>query len=153
MNRYTALACVLLLSIIVLTIGCIEEPATKIQEVTFDQLFTNPDQYDGCYVTIEGFYFNGFEIIVLSEKLEYSGYAEGHLVPKGRMLWVEGGISKEVYDKLYQQQMMGPLEYYGKVRINGTFEYGAKYGHLGAYSSQIVPIEVELLSWYPPEKQ
>ena len=73
MNRYTALACVFLLSIIVLTIGCIEEQATKIQDVTFDQLFTDPDQYDGCYVTIDGFYFNGFEIIVLSEKLEYSG--------------------------------------------------------------------------------
>ena len=153
MNRYTALACVFLLSIIVLTIGCIEEQATKTQEVTFDQLFANPDQYGGCYVTIEGFYFNGFEIIVLSEKLEYSGYAEGHLVPKGRMIWVEGGISEEVYDKLYQQQMMGPLEYYRKVKINGKFEYGAKYGHLGAYSSQIVPTEVELLSWSPPEKQ
>ncbi|NYT01047.1 MAG: hypothetical protein GKB99_04920 [Methanocellales archaeon] len=153
MNRHTAQSFIFLLLIIVLTCGCIEEPATKIQEVTFDQLFTNPDKYDGCYVTIEGFYFNGFEITVLSENLEYSGYAEEHLVPKGRMIWVEGGISKEAYEKLYQQQMMGPLECYGKVKIDGTFEYGAKYGHIGMYSSQIVPTEVELLSWSPPEKQ
>ncbi len=150
MNRYVALACVSLLSIIGLTIGCSEEQGAKVQEVTFDQLFANPDQYNGRYVTVEGFYFSGFEVIVLSEKLEYSGYAEGHLVPKGRMVWIEGGIPEEVYGKLYQQQMMGPSERYGKVRVKGIFEYGAEYGHLGAYTSRIVPLEVELLPWSPP---
>lgn len=153
MNRYVALACVFLLTIIGLTIGCSEEQGAKIQEVTFDQLFANPDQYNGRYVTVEGFYFSGFEVIVLSEKLEYSGYAEGHLVPKGRMVWIEGGIPKEVYDKLYQQQMMGPSERYGKGRVTGKYEYGGKYGHVGAYSSQIVPVEVELLLWSPPAKR
>ena len=153
MNRYAALACVSLLSIIGLTIGCSEEQAKKAQEVTFDQLFANPDQYNGRYVTVEGFYFSGFEVIVLSEKLEYSGYAEGHLTPKGRMVWIEGGIPKEVYDKLYQQQMMGPSERYGKGRVTGKYEYGGKYGHVGAYSSQIVPVEVELLLWSPPAKR
>ncbi len=69
--------------------------------------------------------------MVISEELKYSGYTEGHLLPSGRMLWIEGGIPKEVYDRLYQQQMMGPLERYGKVRVKGKFEYGAKYGHLG----------------------
>ncbi len=150
MNKYVAPACICLLSIIGLTIGCSEEQATKVREVTFDQLFTNPDQYNDRYVIIEGFYFSGFEVIVLSEKLEYSGYAEGHLVPKGRMVWIEGGIPKEVYDKLYQQQMMGPSERYGKVRLKGIFEYGAEYGHLGAYTSRIVPLEAELLPWSPP---
>jgi hypothetical protein len=153
MNKYVAPACISLLSIIGLTIGCSEEQATKVREVTFDQLFTNPDQYNGRYVIIEGFYFSGFEVIVLSEKLEYSGYAEGHLVPKGRMVWIEGGIPKEVYDKLYQPQMMGPWERYGKIRVKGKFEYGAKYGHIGAYNSQVVPLEVELLLWSPPAQQ
>ena len=59
-------------------------------------------------------------------------------------------IPREVYDALYQQQMMGPTERYGKVRLKGQFEYGAKYGHLGGYSSQIIPSEVELLKWSPP---
>ena len=153
MSRYFALVSMLLLPIVSLTIGCRDEPATQVQKVTFDRLFTSPDQYNSKYVAIEGFYFQGFETIVLSERLEYSGYAERHLIPKGRMIWVSGGIPKEVYDKLYQQQMMGPSERYGKVRVKGKFQYGGKYGHVGAYDSQIVPSEVELLPWSPPVKQ
>ena len=70
-------------------------------------------------------------------------------MPKGKMLWVEGGIPKEIYDKLNQQQMMGPSERYGKLRIEGMLEYGGKYGHLGSYDAQIVPSRVHLISWSP----
>jgi len=145
--------CASLLLIIGFTIGCSEERATGVQYATLEQLFTNPDKYNGRQVVVEGFYFHGFETIVLSERLEYSGYAEGHLVTKGKMLWVEGGIPKGIYDKLNQQQMMGPAERYGKVKITGKFEYGGQFGHLGAYGSQIVPSEVELLPWSPPVPQ
>lgn len=141
------------LGLLLLIAGCNESQAPKVQEVTFNQLFADLDKYNGNEITIEGFYFHGFEVIVLSESLESSGYAQGHLIPKGKMVWVEGGIPKEVYDKLYQQQMMGPLERYGKVRVKGKFEYGAEYGHLGAYSAQIVPSEVEVLPWSRPAKQ
>ena len=119
------------------------------QEFSFEQWFSNPDPYNGKEITIEGYYFSGFEIMVLSEKLDYSGQAEGHLIPTGRMLWIEGGIPKEIYDSLYQQEMMGPTERYGQIRITGKFEYGKEYGHLGQYNYQIVPSEVWLLSWIP----
>ena len=142
--------CVLLLSLIGLNIGCSGNQGAKVQEVTFAQLLTNSDQYNGRYVSLDGFYFHGFEVIVLSEKLEYSEFAPGHLVPRGKMVWIEGGIPEEVYDRLYQQQMMGPLERYGKVRVTGRFEFGGKYGHVGAYNSQIVPTEVVLLPWSQP---
>jgi hypothetical protein len=150
-----AIVGLLLLALSVMGLGtnCGENQATKAQEVTFEQLFTNPEPYNGKNITIEGSFFGGFEVIVLSEDLEYSGYAPEHLVPKGKRVWIEGGIPKEVYDKLHQQRMMGPSERYGKVRVTGKFEYGAKYGHVGAYSSQIVPVEVELLLWSPPAKQ
>ncbi|MFC1971025.1 hypothetical protein ACFLV0_03720 [Chloroflexota bacterium] len=72
-------------------------------------------------------------------------------MPKGRMIWVSGGIPKEVYDKLDQQQMMGPLERFGKVKMTGKFEYGEKYGHLGGYVQQITPTETIILPWSPPE--
>jgi hypothetical protein len=120
------------------------------QADTFDGLFSNINAYNGKDITIEGFYFQGWEVNVLSERLELSGYAEGHLVPKGRMIWVSGGISKEVYDKLNQQQQMGPTERFGKVRITGEFEYGGKYGHLGEYEQQITPTETIILPWSPP---
>ena len=98
----------------------------------------------------EGFYYQGFETIVICEKLDYSGHAPLHLVPEGRMLWIEKGVPKEVYDNAYVQQMLGPLERYGKVRVRGQFEYGGKYGHLGQYEYQIIPSEIELLNWTPP---
>lgn len=129
--------------------GCQGEPQAKEQAVTFAQLFSSPERYNGQYIILEGFYFSGFEVSVLSEILEYSGYAEGHLVPKGRMIWVEGGIAKEVYDQLYEQQMMGPSERYGKIRVRGKFEYGGEYGHLGGYKYQIIPSQTEHLPWVP----
>ena len=153
MSGYFALFFALCSLISGLTIGCSEEQATKVQDVTLEQLFANPNKYNGKQVIVEGFYFHGFEVIVLSERLEYSGYAEGHLVPKGSMIWISEGIPREVYDKLYQQEMMGPSERYGRVRIKGRFEYGGKYGHIGAYDSQVVPSEIELLPWSPPAKQ
>ncbi|MBI4304564.1 MAG: hypothetical protein HY665_09555 [Chloroflexi bacterium] len=133
----------------VLAASCTINQTAKSQEVAFEQLFANPGRFNGSRITIEGFYFHGFEVVVLAEKLEYSGYAPGHLVPKGRMVWIDGGIPKEVFDSLAQQQMMGPLERYGKLRVTGKFEYGGKYGHVGAYDSQIAPSEVVLLDWSP----
>jgi hypothetical protein len=129
--------------------GCHGVGEEQTRELTFEQLFTDPAQYHGRQITLEGFYFQGFEVIVLSERLEPSGYAEGHLVPKGSMLWVEGGIPPEIYDRLYEQDMMGPEERYGKMRVTGIFEYGGQYGHVGGYDAQITPSEVELLPWSP----
>ena len=152
MTKCLILAC-LFLPLLGLVTGCSEHDVSKTQEVTFDQLLAGPGQFAGKSISIEGFYFQGFEVVVLSEKLEQSGYAPGHLAPKGTMIWIEGGIPGEVYDRLYQQQMMGPLERYGRVRVVGRFEYGGEYGHLGAYISQIAPSEVELLLWSPSARQ
>jgi len=129
------------------TPGCNQD---KDREVTFQQLFSSPVKYNGKEITVEGFYFDGFEIQVIAESLDYSGYAEGHLVPDGEMIWVEAGIPVEVYDRLHRQQMMGPEERYGKVRVTGRFEYGGEYGHMGGYISQITPFRVELLEWSQP---
>jgi hypothetical protein len=129
--------------------SCSTPQSQKAQPVTFASLFASPEKYNGKLITIEGFYFQGFEVNVLSEKLENSGYAPGHLVPKGQTIWIEGGLPLEIYDKLNRQQMMGPTERYGKVRLTGTFEYGGQYGHLGSSGSQIVLAEAQLLP-YPP---
>ncbi len=150
MKRFAALIGFCLLLIISSTTSCNQN---KDGEITFDQLFSNLNGYNNKDITIEGVYFQGFEIIVLSERLEYSGFAVGHLVPKGRVIWVSGGIPKEVYDKLNQQQTMGPVERYGKVRITGKFEYGGKYGHLGGYDQQITPIDTTILPWSRPASE
>ena len=126
--------------------GCKQqEISQKFTVVTFKQLISNPNKYDGKDIEIEGYFYQGFETIVLSERLDPSGFMEGHLVPKGHMLWIEGGIPREIYDRLEQQQMMGPTERYGKVVMNGLFEYGGEYGHLGQFESQLIPSSVVLL--------
>jgi hypothetical protein len=61
------------------------------------------------------------------------------------LLWIDGGIPREIYDRLVQQNMMVPDERYGKVKINGLFGYGGKYGHLGQFEFQVKPTLVELL--------
>jgi len=140
--------------LVAMACACTQGKAT---EVTFGQLFADRAKYAGKTVTIEGFYFQGFEVNVLAEELSYSGIAPGHLIPgvvfsglqRGRMMWVEGGLPQEVYDKLTQQQMLGPTERYGKVRMTGKFMFGSTYGHVGAYDSAIAPAQVELLSWSP----
>ncbi|MFC2036020.1 hypothetical protein ACFLUJ_07890 [Chloroflexota bacterium] len=132
-------------------LGCNKLDTPKvIPEVTFQQLMSDPNKYNGMNIVIEGFYYQGFETITLCEKLAYSGLAPGHLVPEGEKLWIEKGVPKEIYENAYQQQMLGPLERYGKVKVKGQFEYGEEYGHLGQYKYQIIPIEVGLIMWTPP---
>ena len=133
-----------------LTLGCLgPEQVLSKQPITFEQLYSAPEKYHEKTIVIEGFIFLGFETMVLSEELIYSGYAEGHLIPSGRMLWFEGGLPTEIYDQLFEQNMMGFSENYGKLRVEGVFQYGGEYGHLGMYHYQITPSEIELLTWSP----
>ena len=146
MKRILTLLFLCIVFLILPATGCINPVAS---EVAFDQLMANPIKYNGKDITVEAFYFHGFETIVLAGHLKQTGYAVGHLVPEGKVVWIEGGISPEVYNQLHRQQMMGPEERYGKVRMKGKFSSGGSYGHLGSYKYQITPSEVELLPWSP----
>jgi len=136
----------LLAIILALTLVACSAPA----ELTIEQLMASPEKYNGDMVVVSGFYFHGFETIVLCESLKYSGNVENHMVPEGKFLWIEGGIPREVYDTLYIQSEMGPEERYGKIKVKGKFDTGGQFGHLGAFDSQILPQQVELLPWTPP---
>ena len=43
--------------------------STLPQDVTLNELFSNPDQYNGKDIILTGFYFDGWETTVLSEGL------------------------------------------------------------------------------------
>ena len=150
MKKRVSLIGVLLFLLVGFVLGCKSQQAVEAQEITFEQLFLAPDRYNGKDIIIEGYYYQGWETIVLSEKLVYSGHAPGHLIPEGKMLWIEQGVPREIYDGAYQQQMMGPLERYAKIRVTGKFEYGGKYGHVGGFDSQIIPSAVGFVPWSPP---
>ena len=150
MERRFALSGLLIIAIIGLALGYLALNRGNPQELTFEQLSSSPDRYRGKSIVIEGFYFHGWETIVLCEELDLSGLAKGHLVPGGEAIWVEGGIPQDVFEALHRQEMMGPEECFGKVRVRGRFEHGGEYGHLGGFDSQIIPSDVELLQWSPP---
>ena len=142
--KYLRFILCLVFLLIFLTVTTVCKPSNP-REVSFGQLTANLASYNGKEIVLEGYYFNGFEIQVIAEGLKSSGYAEGHLIPEGKMLWVNGGIPIDIYDHLHQQSIMGPLERYGKIKITGKFEYGGQYGHLGGYDSQITPTKVEFI--------
>ncbi len=137
-----------LLIILVLLYGCSRMPP-PVSAVSFEQVISDPLKYNGKSIAIVAFYFHGFEVNVLCNNLKYSGYAEQHLIPDGDLIWLEGNIPSEIYNKLHVQQMMGPDEHFGKVKIQGKFQYGNKYGHLSSYKCQITATVIELLPWSP----
>ena len=119
--------------------------------VSFADLNSNPESYNGKYVAIEGYWFDGFEIAVLAERLEASGFSEGNVKPAGILIWATGGLSEEISSKLYLQEnnASGYHAHYGKVELAGTLEYGEEYGHLNSYLYQFTIYECRWIDWTP----
>ncbi len=144
------LPCILVLTLLTLIInGC---GSNTSQSVTFTQLISQADKYNGQNVTLEAFYFSGFEISALSESVGPSNDGIWRIVPKGTLIWVEGGIPQETYNQLYAQTTppSGNTERLGKLKITGKFQTGGKYGHLDGFQYQITIISADLLEWSPP---
>lgn len=124
------------------------------QATTFGQLIAHADKLNGKQVTVEGFYFSGFEIASLSGELVASTSRPNNLAPTPPLVWVEGNLGENIYNQLYVQTdtPSGYAEHYGKVRVTGIFKSGGKYGHLDSYQYQITASNAELLPWSPPGK-
>ncbi len=107
--------------------------------ISFASLSENPESYNGKNITIEGYWFDGFEITVLAERLEPSSFADGNMQPAGIKIWVVGGLSEDVSNRLHLQEnnATGYPAHYGKVELTGMLEYGGKYGHLNSYSYRL----------------
>jgi hypothetical protein len=132
-----------------------ENPATTItttpERISFTDLTADPESYNGKYITIDGYWFSGFEIAVLTERLEASDFAEGNVRPAGIMIWATGALSEDVSNKLYLQEnnATGYPAYYGKVELTGVLEYGSEYGHLNSYSYLLTIHESQWIDWAP----
>ena len=126
-------------------------PATTSTQITFAQLTAAPEQYNNQTVTIEGFWFDGFEIEVLAERLIPSDFAPGNLQPDDVKIWVKNGLPEDISSQLYLQpnNPTGYPAHYGKVEITGVLEYGGQYGHMNAYQYQITMQSARLIPWNP----
>ena len=124
---------------------------TTATQITFSQLTADPAKYNGQTVTIDGFWFDGFEIEVLAESLIHSSFAPGNLQPDGVEIWAYGGIPADISAQLYTQQnnSTGYPSHYGKVELTGTLEYGGGYGQMNSYQYQLTVQSAKLLTWSP----
>ena len=122
-----------------------------VSQITFAQLTADPAKYNGQTVTIDGFWFDGFEIEVLAERLIPSSYAQGNLQPDGVKIWGYGGIPTEISRQLYLQpdNSTGYQAHYGKVELTGNLEFGGGYGQMNSYQYQITVQSAKLLTWSP----
>jgi hypothetical protein len=111
-------------------------PPTSVPNVTFNELISQPESFNNRYVTVDAYYFSGFEISALAASLVPSTYTPSNVTPAQPLIWVTGDLGQSVYQNLKQQTNTpsGYTEYYGRVRITGLFQYGGHYGHLDAYN-------------------
>ena len=136
---------------LVLTNPTSTTPTTTPSQVTFAQLTAAPANYNNQVITIEGFWFDGFEIEVLTERLIPSDFAPGNVQPDGVKIWVKNGLPEDVSQQLYLQpnNPTGYPAHYGKVEITGVLEYGGQYGHMNAYQYQLTMQSAKLIAWNP----
>ena len=123
-------------------------------EITFSNLESSPETYADKVITIDGYWFDGFEMAVLAERLEADDYAPSNLKPRGVLIWVSGGLSEEVRENLYLQpeNVTGYPAHYGKVRLEGKLKCGGNYGHLNSYQFQLEVINSKMLPWSPGQE-
>jgi hypothetical protein len=140
---------VLIFSIILIGTSC-SSPRTLV----VPQLTSHPYKYNSKQVTVEGFYFAGFEIAALSNGLGPSTYKTGNVIPEQPLIWIEGNLGDNVYIHLYVQNdtPSGYPERYARVKVTGTFHYGENYGRLNAYKYMLTVTSGEILEWSPPAK-
>ena len=131
--------------------GSTTTPAASSSIITFSQLTADPEKYDGQTVTIQGFWFDGFEIEVLAEQLISSDFAPGNLQPNGLKIWVKNGLPEDVNQQLYLQanNPTGYPAHYGKVELTGILEYGGQYGQMNAYQYQLTVQSAKLMPRNP----
>jgi hypothetical protein len=162
----------IILSLIIMSIGCImalsacinsnSSPQTtklsattsmSVPEVPFKNLLSEPEQYNGQTVNTEGIYIKGWEWSLLAESVVYqSSGANPGLSSIGQVIWFNGGLPVEEYEKIHSEDTPGAgRQYYCKVKIIGKFEYGGQYGNMGASKSQITTSKIEIVEWIPPK--
>ena len=115
--------------------------------VNFGDLTGQPVVYNGQLVSVEGYYFSGFEVSALTAALVPSTFRPGNVTPAQPLIWVTGNLGDDVYAGLAVQTETpsGYAERYGQVILTGFFEYGSGYGHLNAYPFRLTATSARLI--------
>ena len=129
----------------------ISQKQLKAQEVTFQQLKSNHEKYEGKLIAVTGYIFWGWEWCFLSEDFQFVETVEkGYYKNKGEKIDIRGGIEEDIKNKLYLQRPLGAGDYFGKLKLIGVFGYGPVPMRGYGYYIEIVPNGVEVPPWAPP---
>jgi hypothetical protein len=86
---------------LVLAISCTSNSVSG-KTIDINDLLTSPGKYNGRDITVEGYYFSGFEIVVISDTLQPSTFAQGNVIPGTPMVWLTGNFPDNFKDGLLQ---------------------------------------------------
>ncbi|MBU1976203.1 MAG: hypothetical protein KKG59_07410 [Nanoarchaeota archaeon] len=99
--------------------------------VLFNDLVSNPDDYNLKKICVKGIYLSGFESSTLGE----STYErDGYLYLQEPTIWI--GSRDLVTEKCTEPEVRNSYSFC-QADVCGVFEYGERYGHLGGYAYQI----------------
>ncbi len=117
-------------------------------KVDFAQMVKEPARYTGKLISVQGYWFDGFEISVLAQRLGPSSFRPGNVQPEGELIWAKNGLPENVTQglSLQPENPTGYPAHYGQVELTGLFEYGGQYGHLGAYRYQLTVRSAKLIA-------
>jgi hypothetical protein len=100
--------------------------------VTLEELFANPERYNGRTVRTEGICVSGFEVSGLGASTYNRGDAVSLTEPA---IWVESAVFESKTDCFTTQPT--PQATFCRVIVRGMFEYGKRCGHLGGYAYRL----------------
>jgi hypothetical protein len=68
-NSLRLVTSIVLMSFMFVIAACATKPAVEEESIiTFEQLIENPEKYSSVEIEIEGYFYQGFETIVISEQ-------------------------------------------------------------------------------------
>lgn len=105
----------------------------EVISVTIPELISNPSLYNGRLIKTSGFGVFGFEANALGDSLERRNDA---VYLKEPAIWLEGQEVVIAKQNCFSEDFLPPATFC-EVSVEGIFEYGGNYGHLGQYRYQI----------------
>lgn len=107
------------------------KPASGI--VSVSELVTNPSSYNGRWIRTTGIWVSGFEASSLSDS---TFEKNGVTYLKEPTIWISEDVVKDKRD-CFSEELVPPVTFC-TVDVEGIFEYGDRYGHLGQYEFQVI---------------
>ncbi len=114
--------------------------------VSFNELISNAEDYNGTNMCVGGYYLGAFEVSALAGRYSEQYGADEELI------WIEGSVNTSELRCVCDEPPTRICACRGKVLVCGKFEYRTEFplfGHLGGYNFQITAANVTVVKEDP----